>query len=139
VLLFIVRLAGARKLKYALFFLTPLILLTLPWMIRNFALTGNPVFGLRGMELWMNTRNHYPGDLAYRYAGEDLAPGKDLFRSIVHKILFGTGKIIDNFPQVNASWILAFLLPSLLFRFTDTAANSLRRIMMWCFMAILVG
>ena len=139
VLFFVMGLGGAKRLKYALFFLFPLFALTLPWMARNFMLTGNPVFGLRGMEFWMNTKGHYPGDTAYRYAMDDLVRGKELFRSIILKILLGIGNVIDTFPQVNASWILAFLLPSLLFRFTDTAAHSLRRVMMWCFLGILVG
>ena len=38
-----------------------------------------------------------------------------------------------------ASWVLAFLLPSLLFRFTDPAANTVRRATMLCFVAILFG
>lgn len=54
-------------------------------------------------------------------------------------MLLGAGQVIQAFPQVTASWVLAFLLPSLLFRFADPAANSLRRIMMWCFLALFVG
>jgi hypothetical protein len=54
-------------------------------------------------------------------------------------MLLTIGQIIETFPQVAASWILAFFLPSLLFRFSDTAANRLRQIMMLLFLSLMVG
>lgn len=120
-------------------FALPLALTILPWMFRTGRLTGNPFFGLRGMEVWMGTKNFYPGSIAYRYSAEDLVPGVGLFNAVTKKLLLGAGEVIQAFPQVSASWMLAFLLPSLLFRFRDSATNSVRRVMMYCFLAILVG
>ncbi|MGC4046132.1 MAG: glycosyltransferase family 39 protein [Armatimonas sp.] len=120
-------------------FAVPLVLLILPWMFRLGRLTGNPIYGLRGMEIWMGTKGFYMGGLAYRTMPADLVPGPGLFQAVVRKIVLGVGEIIQTFPQVSASWMLAFLLPSLLFRFRDTATNSLRTIMMYCFLATMLG
>jgi 4-amino-4-deoxy-L-arabinose transferase-like glycosyltransferase len=128
----------ARAVPSALLFLLPFVALTLPWMIRNGMLTGNPIFGLRGMELWMGTR-YYPGTLAYRMTPEELTPGVGLFQAILLKAFLGVAEVIKVFPQISASWMLAFLLPSLLFRFTNPAVNDLRRVMMYSFLGILVG
>ena len=128
-----------KRMRAFLWFLMPLVVLVCPWMIRNARLTGNPIFGLRGMELWMFTKNSYPGYIAYRLMRSEMAPGKGLFNDVVRKILLGAGEVIQAFPQVTASWVLAFFLPSLLFRFTDRAANSLRVAMMLCFTAIFFG
>lgn len=131
--------APSQRARAALLFLLPLGVLALPWMWRNGVLTGNPVFGLRGMEVWMGTRGYYPGSLAYRMTPEDMTPGVGLFQAVVRKLLLGAGEVVQVFPQVSASWMLAFLLPSLLFRFTDEAVNSLRRVMMYCFVGLLAG
>lgn len=119
-------------------FVLPLAILVLPWMVRNAVTAGNPVFGLRGLELWMHT-DRYPGFTAYRLMLPDLAPGVGVFRDVLKKILLGAGEVIQAFPQITASWVLAFFLPGLLFRFADPAANTLRRIVMGCFLALFVG
>jgi hypothetical protein len=111
----------------------------LPWMARNMALTGNPVFGLRGMEVWMNTRGFYPGDSAYRQFPSEIIPGGGVFKAVLQKVLLGLSQIIRAFPEITASWILAFFLPCLLFRFSDAAANTLRRVMVLCLLGLVVG
>ncbi|MBB6053005.1 ArnT family glycosyltransferase [Armatimonas rosea] len=116
-----------------------LLIVIVPWMIRNGQLTGNPFFGLRSMEVWMGTKDYYPGALAYRTMPQDLIPGVGLYKAVVRKIFLGAGEVVQGFPQVSASWMLAFLLPSLLFRFRDGATNVVRRVMMYCFLGILVG
>jgi Dolichyl-phosphate-mannose-protein mannosyltransferase len=128
-----------QRAKAMLQFGLPLAIITLPWMARNAALTGNPLFGLRGMELWMGTPNYYPGGIAYRTMPADLNPSTGLFQAIIRKIFLGTGELVQTFPQMSGSWILAFLLPSLLFRFRNTAAMSVRRVMTYCLLAVAVG
>ena len=53
-------LTPGRKMQGLLALLLPMGLLMLPWMARNMTLTGNPIFGLRGMEIWMNTKGTIP-------------------------------------------------------------------------------
>jgi 4-amino-4-deoxy-L-arabinose transferase-like glycosyltransferase len=120
-------------------FIGAILITVAPWMVRTGLLTGNPFFGLRGMEVWMGTRGYYPGSLAYRTMPADLLPGVGLYKAVVQKILLGAGEVVQQFPQVSASWMLAFLLPSLLFRFRDQAVHIVRRVMMYCFLGILVG
>ena len=127
---------GARRLSASLWFLIPLLILIGPWMVRNGLLTGNAVYGLRGSEVWMQTKGHYPGLNAYRQLPSEIKPGPALVQSVVQKILLGAGQVIRAFPQITVSWVLAFLLPSLLFRFSDEAANRVRRLMMYCFFGI---
>jgi 4-amino-4-deoxy-L-arabinose transferase-like glycosyltransferase len=135
----IVFMGPRRQLRALAMFGIPLALLVLPWMVRNNTLTGNPIFGMHGRDIRLGTQGHYPGVSVYRVFPEDLAPSVDLFKAVVEKILLGAGQAIEAFPEISASWVLAFFLPCLLFRFTDPATNILRRIMMWCFVGLLAG
>jgi len=140
ILLFVV--VGSCKegrLKAAIAFMVPFILLCAPWMIRNATLTGNPVFGLRGIEVWGGTKDYYPGPKAYRMLPQDLTQSIGLFKAVARKIMLGTGVVVQTFPQVSASWMLAFLLPSLLFRYSINAINMLRFATMQIFIGILIG
>jgi hypothetical protein len=119
-------------------FILPVLVLVVPWMVRNWKVSGNPIFALRGLEVWMYT-NTYPGQYAYRMAPEDLAPGSQLLTDVVKKLLLGAGQVVQAFPQVTASWVLAFFLPSLLFDFTSPATNRVRRMLMFCFLAVFIG
>jgi 4-amino-4-deoxy-L-arabinose transferase-like glycosyltransferase len=138
ILVTVMWLSPAHRARAAGWFALPLCVLVLPWMCRNALLAGNPVFGLRGMELWMYTRL-YPGETAYQLTPGELVPGIGTFKAVAQKILLGTGRVIQAFPQVTASWVLAFFLPGLLFQFADPAANTLRRVTMFSFLAILMG
>lgn len=125
--------------KVLIYFFLPLLLLMLPWMVRLGLLTGNPLFGLKGMQLWMGTDQFYPGTIGYRHTPIDLAPSVGLFNATLRKMLLTVTDIVNMFPQVSGSWILAFLLPSLLFRFRDSATMILRRVLMYCFAGIFIG
>jgi hypothetical protein len=128
-----------RSLEAVLRTAVPLAVFLAPWMIRNGILTGDPVFGLRGMELWMNTRSHYPELSAYRLTPSNLIPSVGLFQDIVNKVLLSAGTVIQSFPQVTASWLLAFFLPCLLFQFNSKPANQVRGVLIWTFVALLIG
>ncbi len=128
---------GGRRTAAALHFLVPFALLAAPWMVRNGLLTGNPVFGLRGMELWMHTPAYYPGHSAYRLDPDQLSIGGKTLQAVLNKMVAAGGQVLEVMPQVTASWILAFFLPALLFRFPDPAANTLRRVMMFSYLGIL--
>lgn len=128
-----------RRMNAFFVFMTTFILVCAPWMIRNAILTGNPVFGLRGIEVWGGTKGYYPGSKAYRMLPDDLTRSVGLFKAVAKKIMLGTGIVVQAFPQVSASWMLAFLLPSLLFRYSVNTINRLRFATMQVFLGILIG
>lgn len=138
-LITLLRICQKQRLKAASLFFISFVIVTTPWMIRNGLLTGNPVFGLRGIELWSGTKGWYPNSQAYRMLPEDLTQSVGLFKAVVNKVLLGSGFVVQTFPQVSASWMLAFLLPSLLFKFTSPSINVLRSFMMTLFLMILIG
>jgi len=100
-------------------------LLAVPWMARNGVLSGNPIFGLRGADVWMGTRV-YPVDSGYRELPGHLAATRELFGALVEKMLAGVNRILTGIPQLSSTWILAFFLPGALFRLHDPASNGLR-------------
>lgn len=131
--------SGSERRNALLKFLLPLGLFMLPCMLRNLLLTGNPVFGLRGTELWMNTAGHFPGRVAYRLTSEEFTRGLYLIPAVGKKALLGLNTVIQGMPQISDTWLLAFLLPCLLFGYTSFAATMLRRIMMFSALALLFG
>lgn len=130
---------GSRRWQSLAVFAVPVCVLCIPWMVRNSMLTGNPVFGLRGMDIWAFTPHYYPGDQVYTIMPDDLSPGKDAFMAVVMKVFSGLGDVIQQTPQIAASWVLAFFLPSLFFRFADKAVNTVRAAALLCLGAIVVG
>jgi hypothetical protein len=108
------------------------------WMLRNLALTGDPVFALAGKELMMNTAA-YPGDLAYRTLPDDLSPGVEVLKGLLRKVGHGLGEVIETLPTISASWVLAFFIPSLFFRFNNPAANRIRTCLVAIFGMLLLG
>ena len=47
-------------------------------------------------------------------------------------------QILRMLPAISISWVLAFFLPSLLFKFKDKSSESVRRISLACFFALVV-
>ena len=131
---------GGPHQRAAIFkFLLPLGALMLPWMVRNGIVTGNPVFGLRGAEFWMYTEHYFPGRTAYGMYTDEFSGGAHLLPGVLKKLLFGLYTVVQVLPQISSAWILAFLLPSLLFGYTSAAAMMLRRLMLFSFAALLFG
>jgi hypothetical protein len=106
---------GRRRWKAILMFAGWFAILALPLMFRYTRLGVNPIFGLRTAEVWMDTPNHYPGDLAYRLMPGELIASPSLFKAVVAKIILGVGSIIEGYPAISGSWILAFFPTMLLF------------------------
>lgn len=124
-----------ERTSWALWFGLPLALLILPWMARNAMTSGNPVFGLRGAEVWMNTQV-YPASTGYRLLPGDMVADGGLFSALLLKMLTGINQILRSLPQMSGNWILAFFLPSLFFRFTDRTAESVRRTALFCLLSL---
>jgi 4-amino-4-deoxy-L-arabinose transferase-like glycosyltransferase len=131
-------LKGGSRVRNFMFVLVPICLLVLPWMIRNGALTGNPVFGLKASEIWMYTANQYPGDTGYRLAPSEVAGSDGLLRAIIKKYILGIGSVIQGLPQFSSSWVLVFFLPALLLRLNESAASNVRRLLMISFVTMLL-
>jgi 4-amino-4-deoxy-L-arabinose transferase-like glycosyltransferase len=128
----------SRPLQSAVAFGSPLLLLMGPWMLRNAALTGNPVFGLRGKELWMHTWV-YPEFSGYRTMPDELVAGGELLQAVCLKLVAHAEQVLTTFPTLTGAWLLVFLIPSLLFRFSDPAANALRRVMLFSLLGVFLG
>lgn len=128
----------ARRISVLLAFTLPLLVLILPWMIRNGMLAGNPIFGLRGSELWMGT-TPFPTFSGYRMLPSEVVLGAGILPHIVKKGVLGFVNGVETLPTTNLSLLLIFLLPSLLFRFSDPAANMLRRVAIGSFLAVFLG
>ena len=126
-----------QKPSAALWISVPILVLISPWMLRNALTAGNPVFGLKGAEVWMNTAI-YPGSTGYRLFSSELVPDSNLFTSILRKGLIGMNQILRMLPAISISWVLAFFLPSLLFKFKDKSSESVRRISLACFLALVI-
>lgn len=131
-------LAGGNRMRNLALALAPMCILVLPWMARNAVLTGNPVLGLRGNELWMHTPGLYPETSGYRMWSNEVAGGIPLLRAIIKKEIVGVGTVLQSLPLVTGSWVLAFFLPAFLVRFSEPAANTLRRLLTVGFVILLV-
>jgi 4-amino-4-deoxy-L-arabinose transferase-like glycosyltransferase len=112
--------------------------LVLPWMIRNARVTGNPLFGLRAAELWMDT-SRYPGYHAYMMAPSGVQLGRDLVHGVFLKVLANGEKGVMALSQLPAIWLLAFFIPSLFFSFSVPATLYLRRVVLVYLGLIWVG
>jgi 4-amino-4-deoxy-L-arabinose transferase-like glycosyltransferase len=123
----------------AVWLFLPVMLLAAPWMVRNGILTGNPIFGLRGAELWMNTRHNFPGMSAYRMLPAEVRPQPGVYDDILRKVALGIGTVLSTWPSVSGNWMLVFFLPSLLFPSGDAAANAVRRVLVSCFLTVACG
>ena len=113
-------------------------LFCLPWMLRNSLLGANPIFGLRAMDLWGHT-TQYPESAVYRASPTGLIPGMEMLNAAARKMLVNASLTFDTLPQVAASWMLAFFLPSLLFRFRNEVTHKVRNAMMACLIALYFG
>lgn len=135
----VLQICGPKRRAAALKFVLPLGIVILPWMARNLIVTGNPVFGLRGAELWMNTVHHFPGHEGYARFDEEFPRGPYLIPSVIKKALMGLNSVFRTLPQISGAWILAFLLPCLLFGYSSRSATLLRRTAVLSALALLGG
>lgn len=110
--------------------------LALPWMWRNASLTGNPVFGLRGAELWMAADQ--PAALAYRLAPGALRSGPAMLLPVLQKGVLGLDQVLAALPTLTGVGLLGAVLPSLLFA-PGLVTARIRGITLTCFFMLLAG
>lgn len=116
----------------------PMAILVLPWMIRNTLVTGNPVFGLVGREIWMGT-GAYPGLSAYRLGPDDIVPSMDMFKSFLLKLFLNAQAVLIGLQLLPAGWILIFVVPGLFQPPPDAVSGSVRRLSLFAMLAVLGG
>jgi 4-amino-4-deoxy-L-arabinose transferase-like glycosyltransferase len=124
-----------KKRETLVWFGVPLGVLALTYFARNWNTSGHPFLGVRFEELWMNT-GIYPGLSAYRVLEKDLIHSPAMFFAVIKKLFVSSGKLLQGLPEVGSAWVLAFLLPSLLFGFRDPAAGVVRRSVLYSFLAL---
>lgn len=135
----VVAFGGQRRWVNMGWALVPIAVLVLPWMMRNIQVAGDPVYGLRGNELWMHTQNFYAGDSGYRLAPSEVAGSSGLFKAIAKKIVFSIGDIVETIPTVPGILLLFFFLPALFVRFQSQPANAIRKIVLWGALFLTIG
>lgn len=138
VLIYAVYLCRSRWIKAIGWCFLPVLVTAVPWMIRNGMVTGNPFFGLRGLELVMNTET-YPRWETYRMMPTEISQGISLVDEVLRKLARSVGEVLYTLPTINASYLLAFFLPALLFRLANPAANIVRGIIVAIGFALLWG
>jgi hypothetical protein len=130
-------LCGRQRLSAVGIFALSLAAVVVPWMIRNGMLTGDPLFGLKGRELWMGTAA-YPGYSAFRMMPDDMTPGPGLFFSILRKVMDNGMNVLPGLMSSFAGPLLVFFVPSLLLRFQRTSMNQLRHLVLLMALALFV-
>jgi len=98
-----------------------------PWMVRNYRLTGDPVFGLRHYELVMMTQS-YPAYSLYRVA--DARPMGELMggmaKDVAKKCVAGVRALHTDLPALAGGWLMPFFIVGLLHAFRRRGADALR-------------
>ena len=129
-LLFCVTFAQERgKIKCVAAFLVGLILITAPWLVRNYIVSGNPFFTLQEYQLVTSTSD-YPGSTVYRRQRTDSFSPLWFILSNPGQI---AGKALNN---LNALYlimikmvhpaIVGFFLVGMFYRFEEIEAELLR-------------
>ena len=126
------------RVRVAFSVLVPLSLLILPSMARFGMLTGNPLFGLRGAELWMNTTAS-PGFAGYRMAPEEFSRGSGHLLSVLLKSFLATNAGLGALQRLPALCILLFVVPGLFFRYGDRGVNKVRAVLLLCLLGVFAG
>jgi len=98
-------------------------LVAAPWLLRNYQLSGN-WFGTASSALLVNTPA-FPADALERSLNPTTSV--DLLRQTLRNVLAQFGSVLQNdLPRLGGSWVSAFFLTGLVFRFSDPTRNVLR-------------
>jgi hypothetical protein len=123
-----VYLAGKREGKFGLTaFLVAFLVFGGGWMVRNTTLTGNPLFGLRAMEIGMGTKTH-PGMSLYRTTVPQSVLGllRETISEQPKKVLQGVQVAYSALPVLGQPYLVAFFIVGLFYSFRRTGVNALR-------------
>lgn len=125
-----------HRLQFNIQFLAGAGMLILPWMVRNFDLSGDPCFGMRGLEFWM------AGDqtlaVGYRMERAHFLTGFSQLPAVLHKAGLSLDQVLAALPTLSGVWLVGAVLPSL-FVPPPPAAARLRGLVLACYFLLLVG
>lgn len=138
ILIAVTRMSPRRPLPGLVWFGLPLLVLVLPAMLRFGQLTGNPLFGLRGSELWMGTEAH-PSLTGYRFTADRFYSERGPESAVLRKLCLAAVDVLALIPRMPGSWILLFIAPSLVYQYSNASATRLRSTLLWCLVAMMVG
>jgi 4-amino-4-deoxy-L-arabinose transferase-like glycosyltransferase len=120
VLWLVYRLAPARPWRQVAIFAVGLVLILLPWGIRNYSITGSPWFSLHNYTLIMygGAQNSYPGMSLLR---ELSFPDDSLLsfilhnpKELVHKALSGLQNLYAGLPFIVGMYVIPFFIAGML-------------------------
>ena len=112
-----------RKLCFAV--VLPFLILTVPWLARNYALTGN-LYGTSGYAIYQNT-SAFPADTLERSLNLQNGLTRLYPRDITDKFTSNIHTLLQNeVPKLGGNWVSAFFLVGLLIPFRKEALSKIR-------------
>ncbi len=121
-----------RRLQRVGVFLALAVVVVSPWLYRNYALTGNPLFSLRWHEMLGQTKA-YPMNTIYRLHREDI-PTYLVFladnpRAVFEKVRGGLTALYGALPNLAGLFVTPLFLTAVLVRLGDDRTERLRYLM----------
>jgi 4-amino-4-deoxy-L-arabinose transferase-like glycosyltransferase len=130
VALFLFFFSGQRRVLHALAALGAFVVVLIPWVIRNYAVSGT-LFGTAGFAIVEGT-GLFPRFLLERSVHPDLTHAL-WFKLYVMKLLGNANDILANgLPRLGGSWASLLFLAGLLLGFRGTAARRMRYFLLLC-------
>lgn len=123
VIVFLLLFTGSRRGPLALLTVAVFALTLLPWVVRNYHLSGTP-FGTAGYAVIESTLA-FPENRLERSLNPDL--GQVRLTHFARKLLVNGRSILQNdLPKLGGSWVTAFFLVGILVGFRNPGLNRLR-------------
>jgi hypothetical protein len=130
VVLFLVLFGGQRRILYALAALGAFLILLMPWVVRNYVVSGTP-FGTAGFAIVEGT-GFFPQFQLERSLHPDLAHAL-WFKPYLFKFTGNAREILSNdLPKLGGSWATILFLAGLLLGFRGLAVRRMRYFLLLC-------
>ncbi len=119
VLIYLVLVRPERRLARAGIFVALLVVVALPWLIRNYNVAGSPFFTLRTYEMFGQTRAH-PANTIYRTFRDHYQSYLSFVvenpRAVFEKFRRGMNTFYASFPSLGGLFVTPFFLVAILVR-----------------------
>lgn len=125
VVLFLYFSVSRQRYKICLAIALPFLILTAPWLVRNYSITGN-AFGTAGYAIFQNTPS-LPGDTLERSLNTQIGPARVGPRAIINKFIIAVHSVLQNdVPKLGGNWVSIFFLVGLLIPFRKPTLSKIR-------------